>query len=104
MRRTRQLIIGIILGVTSIAIAATYFDRPMIAYWGDVPRTTLWPGQTYFNDSDSTLWVGGSTSNPVKVGDASWTNVTTGVTTQLTLLDASTNAITLTFTNGVLQP
>lgn len=131
MRTTRQLIGGIILGVAIVAaIAGTTYDGGLGRFYGDTVLTNLQTGAVYFNTSNSTFWAGGSSSNPVKVGDASWSNNVTasvtnglpdtnyvnnavagylptntvfGITTNLSVLDLSTNSLTLYFTNGLLK-
>jgi hypothetical protein len=87
-----------------IGLAATYAPEGMIRFYGDTTLTNLTTGAVYFNTSNSTFWAGGSTSNPVKVGDAAWSNLVsaTGVTTNLTLWDGSTNVV-LCITNGSIK-
>jgi len=111
MHRTR-LIIGLILGLSAFGLAATVYDGGLGRFYGDTVLTNLHTGAVYFNTSNSTFWVGGSTSNPVKVGDAAWSNsvtasitndLVTGLTTNLSLLDSATNAVTLIYTNGLLK-
>lgn len=81
MRRTGSLI-GLLLGAAAmLTLGARYYDRGMVAYWGDSTLTNLWPGQVYFNTSNTTLYVGNSSSNPVVVGSAAWSNNVTGSVT-----------------------
>jgi hypothetical protein len=81
----------------------------MIRFYGDSTLTNLTTGAVYFNTSNSTFWVGGVTSNPVMVGTvgvASTNDINTavtGLTTNLSLLDSTTNAVTLIYTNGLLK-
>ena len=111
MRHPRLITVLFTLAVV-IGLAATYAPEGMVRFYGDTTLTNLVSGQVYFNTSNSTFWAGGSTSNPVKVGDAAWSNNVTasvtnglvsGLTTNLGFLDLSTNAFTLIFTNGLLK-
>jgi hypothetical protein len=99
-----RLIIGLFLGLSAFALAATFAPSGMVRFYGDSTLTNLTTGAVYFNTSNSTFWAGGSTSNPVKVGDAAWSNLVsaTGVTTNLTLWDGSTNVV-LCITNGSIK-
>jgi hypothetical protein len=106
MQPTRQLIGGIILGVAIVAaIAGTTYDGGLGRFYGDTVLTNLLPGAVYYNTSNSTFWVGGVSSNPVKVGDAAWSNLVsaTGVTTNIGFLNLATNASTLYITNGSIK-
>jgi hypothetical protein len=107
-----RLLIGLFLGLSAFALAATFAPSGMVRFYGDSTLTNLTTGAVYFNTSNSTFWAGGSTSNPVKVGDAAWSNsvtasitndLVTGLTTNLSLLDSTTNAVTLIYTNGLLK-
>jgi hypothetical protein len=82
---------------------------------------TLATGRVAVGTNDNTFYVGNSTSNAVKVGDAAWSNSVTasvtnglattgfvnsavsGLTTNLGFLDLSTNACTLYVTNGLIK-
>jgi hypothetical protein len=88
-----------------LTLAATYAPEGMLRFYGDTTLTNLQTGAVYFNTSNSTFWAGGSTSNPVKVGDAAWSNLVsaTGISTNLGFLDLSTNACTLYVTNGLIK-
>ena len=107
-----RLLIGLFLGLSAFALAATFAPSGMVRFYGDSTLTNLHTGAVYFNTASNTFWVGGSTSNPVKVGDAAWSNSVTasitnglvsGLTTNLSLLSSATNAVTLIYTNGLLQ-
>jgi hypothetical protein len=65
---------------------------------------TLATGRVAVSTNDNTFYVGDATSNAVKVGDAAWSNLVsaTGVTTNLTLWDGSTNVV-LCITNGSIK-
>jgi len=65
---------------------------------------TLATGRVAVSTNDNTFYVGNATSNAVKVGDAAWSNLVsaTGVTTNLTLWDGSTNVV-LCITNGAIK-
>jgi hypothetical protein len=65
MRRTRLIIFA---GILLVGIGATTYGPGLGRFWGDATLTNLVTGAVYFNTSNETLWVGGSTSNPVKVG------------------------------------
>jgi len=83
MQPTRILTVLLTLAVV-LGLAATYAPEGMVRFYGDTTLTNLQPGAVYFNTSNSTFWAGGSTSNPVKVGDAAWSNnVTASVTNGL---------------------
>ena len=99
-----RLITALLTLTVVIGLAATYAPEGMIRFYGDTTLTNLTTGAVYFNTSNSTFWAGGSTSNPVKVGDAAWSNLVsaTGVTTNLTLWDGSTNVV-LCITNGSIK-
>ena len=103
--RHPRLITALLTLAVVIGLAATYYPDGMLRFYGDTTLTNLVSGQLYFNTSNSTLWAGGSTSNPVKVGDAAWSNLVsaTGISTNLGFLDLSTNACTLYVTNGLLK-
>ena len=95
MHHPRLLTVLFTLAVV-IGLAATYAPEGMVRFFGDTTLTNLVSGQVYFNTSNSTLWAGGSTSNPVKVGDAAWSNnVTASVTNGLA---------TTTFVNNAVAP
>ena len=102
--RHPRLITALLTLAVVIGLAATYAPEGMIRFYGDTTLTNLTTGAVYFNTSNSTFWAGGSTSNPVKVGDAAWSNLVsaTGVTTNLTLWDGSTNVV-LCITNGSIK-
>jgi hypothetical protein len=104
MHRTR-FIAGFLFAIALVAVAATYHPGGMLRFYGDTTLTNLLPGAVYYNTSNSTLWVGGVSSNPVKVGDAAWTNLVSasGLTTNIGFLDLSTNACTLYVTNGSVK-
>jgi hypothetical protein len=83
MQPTRLLTVLFTLAVV-LGLAATYAPEGMVRFYGDTTLTNLTTGAVYFNTSNSTFWAGGSTSNPVKVGDAAWSNsVTASVTNGL---------------------
>jgi hypothetical protein len=94
-----------LLGLTIIGLAATYYQDGLARFYGDTTLTNLITGGVYYNTSNSTFWVGGISSNPVKVGDASWTNLisATGVTTNIGFLNLATNDSTLYITNGSIK-
>jgi len=117
MHRTR-LIIGLFLGLSAFALAATFAPSGLVRFYGDSTLTNLTTGAVYFNTSNSTFWVGGVTSNPVMVGTVGVastndintavagylpTNTVFGGTTNLSVLDLSTNSMTLYFTNGLFK-
>jgi hypothetical protein len=104
MQPTRLLTVLFTLAVV-LGLAATYAPEGMLRFYGDTTLTNLQTGAVYFNTSNSTFWAGGSTSNPVKVGDAAWSNLVsaTGISTNLGFLDLSTNACTLYVTNGLIK-
>jgi hypothetical protein len=93
MHHPRLLTVLFTLAVV-IGLAATYAPEGMVRFFGDTTLTNLVSGQVYFNTSNSTLWAGGSTSNPVKVGDAAWSNnVTASVTNGLATTGFVNNAV-----------
>ena len=65
---------------------------------------TLATGRVAVSTNDNTFWVGNVNSQAVKVGDVAWSNLVsaTGVTTNLTLWDGSTNVV-LCITNGSIK-
>ena len=67
MHRTR-LLIGLFLGLSAFGLAATFYPGGLGRFYGDSTLTNLVTGAVYFNTASNTFWVGGSTSNPVKVG------------------------------------
>jgi hypothetical protein len=87
-----------------IGLAATYAPEGMVRFYGTDNLTNLVTGAVYFQTDSNTFWVGGVSSNPVKVGDVAWSNLVsaTGVTTNLTLWDGSTNVV-LCITNGSIK-
>jgi hypothetical protein len=132
MRRTRLLTIGIITGIGAVlALGATYYPGGMARFYGDTVLTILQPGAVYYNTASNWWQVGSMASNPVVVGKSGVattndintaiaplattnfvnasvagylpTNTVFGVTTNIGLLDLSTNGLTLYFTNGSLQ-
>jgi hypothetical protein len=105
-----------------IGLAATYAPEGMVRFHGTDNLTNLVTGAVYFQTDSNTFWVGGVTSNPVKVGDAAWSNnvtasvtnglattnyvngLTGGLTTNLSVLTVlPTTFSTLYFTNGTLK-
>ena len=120
MHSTRRITLLLTLAV--LAMAATYYPGGLGRFYGTDNLTNLVTGAVYFQTDSNTFWVGGVSSNPVKVGTigvattndintavgslASTTfvnNAVSGLTTNLGLLDLSTNACTLIFTNGLLK-
>jgi hypothetical protein len=84
-----------------IGLAATYAPEGMVRFYGDTTLTNLVSGQLYFNTSNSTLWAGGSTSNPVQVGTigvASTNDINTAVA-PLAVTNAW-NTLSLVITNS----
>jgi hypothetical protein len=57
-------------GIVLIGVAATYSPGGLGRFYGDTTLTNLTTGAIYFNTASNTLWMGGSTSNPVLVGKA----------------------------------
>jgi hypothetical protein len=83
MHRPRLLTVLFTLAVV-IGLAATYAPEGMVRFHGTDNLTNLHTGAVYFQTDSNTFWVGGVTSNPVKVGDAAWSNsVTASVTNGL---------------------
>jgi hypothetical protein len=110
MQSTRRITLLLTLAV--LAIAATYYPGGLGRFYGTDNLTNLVTGAVYFQTDSNTFWVGGVSSNPVKVGDAAWSNNVTasvtnglvsGLTTNLGFLDLSTNACTLHVTNGLIK-
>jgi hypothetical protein len=107
MHSTRRITLLLTLAV--LAIAATYYPGGLGRFYGTDNLTNLVTGAVYFQTDSNTFWVGGVSSNPVKVGTigvASTNDINTavsGLTTNLGFLDLSTNACTLIFTNGLLK-
>jgi hypothetical protein len=109
----RGFLIGSLVAIGSLlSLAVVNYPGAMQQLWGTSNVTNLSSGQVYFNTDSNTFWVGGVTSNPVKVGDAAWSNNVTasitnelvsGLTTNLGFLDLSTNACTLYVTNGLIK-
>ena len=78
-----RLITALLTLAVVIGLAATYAPEGMVRFYGTDNLTNLVTGAVYFQTDSNTLWVGGS-SNPVKVGDAAWSNnVTASVTNGL---------------------
>ena len=65
---TPRLLIGLFLGLSAFGLAATFYPGGLGRFYGDSTLTNLVTGAVYFNTASNTFWVGGSTSNPVKVG------------------------------------
>jgi hypothetical protein len=105
-----------------LGLAATYAPEGMVRFYGTDNLTNLVTGAAYMQTDSNTFWVGGVSSNPVKVGTAGVAstndintavaplattnyvnNAVSGLTTNLGFLDLSTNACTLIFTNGLLK-
>jgi hypothetical protein len=94
MQSTRRITLLLTLAV--LAIAATYYPGGLGRFYGTDNLTNLVTGAVYFQTDSNTFWAGGSTSNPVKVGDAAWSNsVTASVTNGLA---------TTTFVNNAVAP
>jgi hypothetical protein len=120
MQSTRRITLLLTLAV--LAIAATYYPGGLGRFYGTDNLTNLVTGAVYFQTDSNTFWVGGVSSNPVKVGDAAWSNnvtatvtnglattnyvngLTGGLTTNLSVLTVlPTTFSTLYFTNGTLK-
>jgi hypothetical protein len=107
MHSTRRITLLLTLAV--LAIAATYYPGGLGRFYGTDNLTNLVTGAVYFQTDSNTFWVGGVSSNPVKVGTigvASTNDINTavsGLTTNLGFLDLSTNACTLYVTNGLIK-
>jgi hypothetical protein len=69
MHRPRLLTVLFTLAVV-IGLAATYAPEGMVRFHGTDNLTNLHTGAVYFQTDSNTFWVGGVTSNPVKVGTA----------------------------------
>jgi hypothetical protein len=94
MQSTRR--IALLLTLAVLAIAATYYPGGLSRFYGTDNLTNLVTGAVYFQTDSNTFWVGGVSSNPVKVGDAAWSNnVTASVTNGLA---------TTTFVNNAVAP
>ena len=79
-----RLITGFLLGISLIGVAATYYPDGMLRFYGDSTLTNLTTGAVYFNTASNTLWMGSTSSVPVLVGSAAWSNnVTASVTNGL---------------------
>jgi hypothetical protein len=111
MHRAR-LLIGFLLGLACLGLAATVYDGALARFHGDTILTNLHTGAVYHYTPSNWFFVGSSSSNPVKIADAAWSNNVTaaitnglvsGLTTNLSLLSSATNTVTLVFTNGLLQ-
>jgi len=101
MHRTR-IITGFLLGISLIGVAATYYPGGMQRFYGTDNLTNLVTGAVYFQTASNTFWVGGVTSNPVKVGDAAWSNNVTASVTNGLLPAAATNGFVYgSVTNGL---
>jgi len=97
MHHPRLLTVLFTLAVV-IGLAATYAPEGMVRFYGDTSLTNfLAPGQVYFNTSNSTLWAGGSTSNPVQVG-------TIGVASTNDINTAVGSLASTTFVNSAVAP
>jgi hypothetical protein len=107
MHSTRRITLLLTLAV--LAIAATYYPGGLGRFYGTDNLTNLVTGAVYFQTDSNTFWVGGVSSNPVKVGTigvASTNDINTavsGLTTNLGFLDLSTNGCTLYVTNGLIK-
>jgi hypothetical protein len=110
--RHPRLITALLTLAVVIGLAATYAPEGMVRFYGTDNLTNLVTGAAYMQTDSNTFWVGGVSSNPVKVGDAAWSNNVTasitnglvsGLTTNLGFLDLSTNACTLYVTNGLIK-
>jgi hypothetical protein len=98
MRRTRLIIPLLTLAV--MGVAATYYPGGLGRFYGDTTLTNLVTGAVYFNTASNTFWVGGSTSNPVKVGTIGV--ATTGdIASAVSSLVATNDSRALRFTNEV---
>jgi hypothetical protein len=77
-----------------IGLAATYAPEGMVRFYGTDNLTNLVTGAAYMQTDSNTFWVGGVSSNPVKVGDAAWSNnVTASVTNGLATTGFVNNAV-----------
>jgi hypothetical protein len=67
----RGFLIGSLVAIGSLlSLAVVNYSGGMQNLWGTSNITNAAPGQVYFNTDSNTLWVGGVSSNPVKVGTA----------------------------------
>ena len=65
----KGFLIGSLVAIGSLlSLAVVNYPGGMQNLWGTSNITSAAPGQVYFNTDSNTFWVGGVSSNPVKVG------------------------------------
>ena len=95
MQSTRR--IALLLTLAVLAIAATYYPGGLSRFYGTDNLTNLVTGAVYFQTDSNTFWVGGVSSNPVKVGAA-------GVATTNDINTAVGSLASTTFVNNAVAP
>jgi hypothetical protein len=95
MHSTRRITLLLTLAV--LAIAATYYPGGLGRFYGTDNLTNLVTGAVYFQTDSNTFWVGGVSSNPVKVG-------TIGVATTNDINTAVGSLASTTFVNSAVAP
>ncbi len=68
--RHPRLITALLTVAVVIGLAATYAPEGMVRFHGTDNLTNLVTGAVYMQTDSNTFWVGGVSSNPVKVGTA----------------------------------
>jgi hypothetical protein len=80
-----------------IGLAATYAPEGMVRFYGTDNLTNLVTGAAYMQTDSNTFWVGGVSSNPVKVG-------TIGVASTNDINAAVGSLASTTFVNAAVAP
>jgi hypothetical protein len=98
----RGFLIGSLVAIGSLlSLAVVNYPGGMQNLWGTSNVTNLSSGQVYFNTDSNTFWVGGSASNPVKVGTigvASTNDINTAVANRA--VTNAWNTLSLVITNS----
>jgi hypothetical protein len=84
-----------------IGLAATYAPEGMVRFYGSDNLTNLVTGAAYMQTDSNTFWVGGVSSNPVKVGTigvATTNDINTAVANRA--VTNAWNTLSLTITNS----
>ena len=92
-----RLITALLTLAVVIGLAATYAPEGMVRFYGTDNLTNLVTGAAYMQTDSNTFWVGGVSSNPVKVGAA-------GVATTNDINTAVGSLASTTFVNNAVAP
>ena len=99
--RHPRLITALLTLAVVIGLAATYAPEGMVRFYGSDNLTNLVTGAAYMQTDSNTFWVGGVSSNPVKVGTigvATTNDINTAVANRA--VTNAWNTLSLTITNS----